>query len=106
MLEFYKSTSPKARKEYKCDLCNQLIHKDEVYYRYSGKYDGEMFDYKYHLACQTLINAYCDENDDTEYDNDSIQDWLHDKFCFDCNQKRESCKQIEYSCPIIQSYYK
>lgn len=78
MLEFSNSAYPKARKEYKCDLCNQIIHKGEIYHRWSGKYDGNMFDDKYHVICQKIINEYCYVMGEGEYDNDSIQDWLHD----------------------------
>ena len=106
MLDFYNSTKPKARKEYKCDLCGQIIHKGEVYHRYSGKYDGEFFDDKYHLTCQRIINAYCDEMNDREYDNDSIQEWLHDKYCYDCKDNEdEICDYMELSCPLIRKNY-
>jgi len=46
MLDFYTVQKPRARKFYKCDLCGCEIEKNTTYERYSGKYDGYMFDYK------------------------------------------------------------
>ena len=46
MLEFYHIKHPKARKEHVCDLCNSKILLGQTYERYSGKYNGDMFDLK------------------------------------------------------------
>ena len=108
MIEFYKSTCPKARKDHKCDLCGGTIHIGEKYHRYSGKYDGDMFDEKYHLICQNIINSYCDETGDWEYNNDCIQDWLRDKYCYDCKHgadEDDDCTYLELSCPLIRNHY-
>ena len=50
MLEFYHIKHPKARKEHVCDLCGSKIPLGQVYERYSGKYDGDMFDLKVFLS--------------------------------------------------------
>ena len=106
MLEFYNSTQPKARKEYKCDLCDQTIHKGEIYNRHSGKYNGDMFDDKYHLTCKNIIDAYCDAQGEGEYNNDSIQEWLHDTHCLDCEHyENDVCTFTELCCPFIQKHY-
>lgn len=104
-MDFFNSTQPRARKDYSCDLCNQIIHKGEVYHRYSGKYDGEMFDDKYHLTCQRIINAYCEDVNDREYCNDMVQDWLHDTYCLDCKHYDYDCTFSELNCPAIQKHY-
>ena len=107
MLEFYNSTLQKARKEYACDLCNQTIRKGEIYNRHSGKYDGQMFDDKYHLTCQRIIKTYCSMMGEREYNNDSVQDWLHDTYCYDCEHyKNDDCEAFELNCPEIQKRYK
>ena len=106
MLEFWNTTQPKAKKDYQCDLCNQKIHKGEKYNRYSGKYNGQMFDDKYHLACQRIIKAYCDAMDDREYDEDSIQEWLYDTHCLDCKHyENDDCTFLELCCPHIRKHY-
>lgn len=104
MLDFFKSTHPTARKDYKCDLCNQIIHRGEVYHRYTGKYDGELFDDKYHLLCQNIINTYCSETGDNEYDNDSVYEWLHDNHCYSCDNNDE-CNKSVLICPLIRKHY-
>lgn len=106
MLEFYTTAHPKAKKDHVCDLCNGTIRKGEKYHRYSGKNDGYMFDYKYHLICQKIIDAYCDTSGDNEYSNDAIWDFLSDEYCFDCElHKNDECANDTLSCPIIRKYY-
>lgn len=106
MLEFYNSTYPKAKKEYKCDLCDQKIKVGEKYHRYSGKYDGDMFDNKYHLTCQKIINAYCEKMNDNEYDEDGICDWLHDEYCIDCRcYEEDNCTFYPLYCPKIRKHF-
>lgn len=106
MLEFYNSTQRKARKEHKCDLCGQVIRKGEKYIRHSGKYDGDLFDDKYHLTCKNIIDAYCSDQGDREYCNDIVQDWLHDTYCLDCKHYDYDCTFSELNCPFIQKHYK
>lgn len=106
MLDFYKTAYPKARKEYACDLCGNKIHVGETYHRFSGKYDGDMFDLKHHLTCQRIIKAYCRAHSDDEYNNDEIEDWLRDTYCYDCEQRECNCEQLfETRCPEIRKHY-
>ena len=106
MLDFSNSTYPKARKEHKCDLCGQKIQKGEIYHRWSGKYDGQMFDCKYHKVCQEIISAYCHAMNDNEYDEDCISDWLHDNYCLDCERyKNDDCTEYLLSCPLIREHF-
>lgn len=106
MLDFYTITEPKARKNHTCDLCCRTIHKGEVYHRYSGKYNGDMFDSKYHLHCRNIIKAYCEAMGDPEYDEESISDWLHDIHCIPCEHyENDDCTNIEFSCPYILRHY-
>ena len=106
MLEFFNSTFPKARKEYKCDLCGEKIEKGQKYHRYSGKYDGELFDDKYHCVCQKIINAYCDWASEREYTNDEIYDYLHDEYCLDCKKyEDDECVNNPLSCPFIREKF-
>ena len=46
MLEFWNIKHPKARKEHTCDMCGLKILPGQIYERYSGKYDGDLFDWK------------------------------------------------------------
>ena len=112
MLEFYHVKHPKARKEHVCDLCNSKIPLGQVYERYSGKYDGDMFDLKYCLNCEKIIDTFLDENEDDEYLDDDIYDWLREKFCYDCKRgwhcddALDDCAVNKSCCPTILSKVK
>ena len=104
MLEFYDSSTPKAKKEHTCDLCNQRIKVGEKYSRFRGKYDGDWIDIKHHLLCDRICRAYCDWANDDEYSNDCVQDWLHDEYCYDC-ERCEDCEENPLSCPVIRAEF-
>ncbi|MFY9380403.1 MAG: hypothetical protein WAP07_09270, partial [Acutalibacteraceae bacterium] len=91
MMEFYNDVVHKATKNHKCDLCCHLIPKGQKYHRQSGKYDGDFFDRCLHTHCNNIISTYCRENDEQEYDEWSIKDWLSDSYCYYCEQK-EDCE--------------
>lgn len=103
MLEFDNKKTPKARKEYKCDLCGGPIAIGERYVRHYGKYDGSIFDDKYHSSCDKVIDAYCQANDAYEYDNWNIQDWIADCLCCDlCTEEEyDACGQSYFRCPKV-----
>jgi len=83
-LEFCTTSTPTARKEHVCDFCGCKIKVGEKYSRFSGKYDGEMFDTVHHLLCSEIIRQYCDYIDDQEYDLDSAYEWVQETVCAGC----------------------
>ena len=106
MLEFYSNKFHISRKEHKCDLCGKIIHIGEKYNRYSGKYDGDMFDDCYRMTCRNIIDAFNDANGYDEYNIDWINDWLHDTYCLDCEHyENDECEYTNCSCPIIRSHF-
>lgn len=86
-------------------MCNQKIRIGEKYQRFSGKYEGDFFDYKHHLTCYRIIDAYCRDVDEHEYCNDVVQYWLHDTYCIDCKHYDCDCTFSELNCPAIQKHY-
>lgn len=105
MLEFFTVQTPMARKIHTCDLCNGKIQVGEKYTRFSGKFEGEMFDTKHHALCTEIIRQYCDCVGDNEYDADSVRDWATEVVCGQCNHyddDREDytpCECSLFSCP-------
>lgn len=58
MDEFHKEKTPIARKEHKCDLCHGTISKGERYVHITQSDSGDIFDYKYHIGCNNLVDRY------------------------------------------------
>lgn len=103
MLEFYTINNPKAKKEHVCDLCGDKIGISEKYVRFSGKIHGEMFDDKYHSGCYEIIETYCMEVGDDEYDAQSIHDWLREEICPKCcsDEDIDDCFCIACRCEKV-----
>ena len=64
--DFYTDSKPVARKPHRCDECRTTINPGERYYRYRGKWDGEMQHGKTCLPCKDAADwftdhGYCDE---------------------------------------------
>jgi hypothetical protein len=56
----------KAIKEHKCNYCNRIVEKGEVYNNSTNVHDGRIYDWKGHLDCMELANELkmyddCDE---------------------------------------------
>ena len=86
MDEFYREETPIARKEHKCDLCHGTISKGERYVHITQSDSGDIFDRKYHIGCNNLVDRYVRNeggyvDDFKEYD--VIED-IFDRVCFDC----------------------
>lgn len=105
MMEFYTENIRRAKKSHKCDLCGNQISIGEKYHRQSGKYDGEFFDRCLHERCNNIISTYCKENNEQEYDEWSIEDWLSDSYCYCCEQK-EDCETNILECNTILKEFK
>jgi len=52
--DFQQVRWPKARREHQCEECCMKILKGEKYCRFSGKYDGDFFDFKICARCEAL----------------------------------------------------
>ena len=84
----------KARKPHKCDWCGQVIEKGEQYEYQKFVYDGQMYDWKAHLACSRVASAIWDYVDPDEGMTD-------DEFADGC---REVCQR--FICPDCQKWDK
>lgn len=99
-MEFYNRTTPKARKEYRCEYCNGPIHIGERHSHETGKYDGEIFSRRLHFPCYNMIYACIRDTGEYEFDYDMVDDWLSDRYCCDCKDEEE-CDHIQSKCPNI-----
>lgn len=109
MLEFMTERMHKAKKEYVCDICGWAIHKGEPYYRYAAKYEGKMLDYCHHIHCRNMSVEYCNEQGESEYDTDSITEYIQEKYCNECkhgyshelDEGYEECDFSIFECPKL-----
>jgi len=69
-MEQINSENRKARKNHQCWGCGKFIQKGETYSYQFYKDCGDVWDVKCHIACQELINKYCEHFPD--YDNDGV----------------------------------
>lgn len=50
------TTHPRARKEYHCDWCNELINIQEKHLKRVYVYDGELRSDRMHLECERAMD--------------------------------------------------
>ena len=106
MYENLGTTIRKARKNHKCDWCEKVIQKGEQYEYQKFVYDGDMCDWKAHLACSRVASAiydYVDPDEGMTGDEfaDGCQEVCQRFICPDCpkwNKEFEECKDDESYC--------
>lgn len=106
MLEFQNYSERNARKEHKCSLCGETILAGEKYVRFSGKYDGQMFDQKLHISCERMISECCIAHDDNEYTEDEVAEWLQEIVCSECEHSwygdgKDDCETSVFRCQKV-----
>jgi len=99
-MEFYSDEIHKARKIHRCMLCGHNIEVGEKYHRQAGKYDGDFFDRCLHNECDKMIEEYCSETNENEFDESGVSDWLNDIYCYECD-KEEDCEVNTFRCEKI-----
>lgn len=101
-MDFSRRSKHIAKKPHKCFLCGSEIAAGEKYERYSGRYDGEFFDQCFHGDCITILDEFCRDQQDEEYQQVWVADWLRGRVCDDC-QKKESCEENVFRCKDVLS---
>ena len=100
MMDFSRSSTHKAKKPHKCFLCGGKIAIGEKYERYTGKYDGDFFDQCFHENCIAILDKFCRDQQDEEYQQDWVADWLYERVCNDC-KKKEHCEENVFRCKNV-----
>lgn len=78
-------------------MCGEEISVGEKYERYTGKYDGDFFDQCFHENCIAILDKFCRDQQDEEYQQDLVADWVYGRACDDCPQK-DHCKENVFRC--------
>lgn len=103
-MEFHKETTPIARKQHKCDLCDQTIETKSRYHRQTGKYQGDFFDRCLHIHCNKIIKEFISEQSDNEYDVNWVIYYLIEKYCHGCPEW-DGCFVNQLLCDKILKNY-
>lgn len=56
MSDFYNTTTPRGRKDYRCEWCGEPIPKGEKHYHYVGVWEGDWQNWRMHSECHTDAN--------------------------------------------------
>ena len=65
-------STPKARKEHRCEYCSQKIIVGETYYRQKSAYDGNMRTFAFHPDCEHERREL-DHKRDSEWERDPCE---------------------------------
>lgn len=105
MVEKITDGMRKARKDYKCDLCGEIIKKGTTYHWQKDIYDGQFYEWREHKECSELASAIWnyadpDEGMDEELFRDSLSDVCQCFICPDCEHYEDGfgCKKEEPYC--------
>ena len=77
MSQVFSDSSPVARKQHVCDLCQLPIAKGDRYNRRTGIWEDVFATFKAHIACDEFATKiYDDENDWESHDVDCFRQML------------------------------
>lgn len=62
MAEFYRESTRRAAKQYRCCECRAVIAKGEQHEYVSGKWDGAIMDFRTCLPCAEIRKVFCCRN--------------------------------------------
>lgn len=100
MLEFTRTEQHRARRDYVCHLCGKTIRAGAEYIYEVSKYDGRLNDYRRHIHCDALLNAWAYKTGADEYEDSEIGTYLHDVVCSSCGLRGsgECAEETVFSC--------
>lgn len=104
MLEFIRKEQYRAKKDYTCHLCGETIRKGREYIYEVNKWEGMVNDYRRHIHCDALLDAWAAETGDDEYTDTEISEYICDRVCSRCvcGEEDECDKAPCFSCEIVQ----
>jgi hypothetical protein len=80
MMEQIESKNRRANKEHKCDYCQGIIKKGEVYNWQKNCTDGTLYEWKNHLHCGKLVNKLNMEPYDEGIDEEIFREYVDEAF--------------------------
>lgn len=95
---------PKARKTYTCDLCDGEITPGTKYMAQSGKVGGEFIKLHYHLTCWGILKAFFAQNQEEDWDENTILQFVKDTVCSGCDEHK-SCIYPPFDCDQVKDHF-
>jgi len=97
-LEFYTERIHKAKKEHKCEGCNEIIPIGETYNKQTGKFEHEFFERNLHLKCANTLAEMLDDNRECEFTWEDVPEWWMERKCPKCKNYLFDCSSVSDDC--------
>lgn len=110
MPELISESTRKARKSHKCGLCSGTIEKGETYHRQFLKWYGDVYTFKEHSQCRSIVGhlwRYADPEDGMTGDDfvDTCHSYCNHFVCPHCEHWDETIIEGGYEgCSAGQEY--
>lgn len=104
MSDLIKIEFPKARKTYTCDLCDGEITPGTRYMSQSGKIEGKFVKLHYHLTCWNILKAFFAQNQEEDWDEDTILQFVKETVCSGCDEQK-SCTYPPFDCDRAKDHF-
>ena len=94
---FRTMVCPVAKRERKCAVCKGTIETGTRYVHYFDRRISEIKDYRFHMECFGIVEAYCAEKKRTSFTPVTVRNWAIKTFCNTCKNDCpfHCCKRIE-----------
>ena len=88
---------PVAQKEWKCCICKEPVEIGKRYVHYFDRRVHEIKDYRFHMECFGIVEAYCAERKRNAFTPVTVRKWALNRFCMYCPNDcaLHPCKRIE-----------
>ncbi len=103
MSDFMREEQYRARRDYTCHLCGGMIRAGTEYIYVVSKYEGRLNDYRRHIHCDALLNAWAAETGACEFSEYEIGEYLYDEVCRSCGlRETDGCAEVTaFSCDAV-----
>jgi len=84
--KFLNDTTPKARKEHRCELCGLPISVGQEHVARRGVFEGEAVTQRMHTDCEAVTHGWRED----DWENRDEHEFLEEKAAFFANDRGES----------------
>ena len=94
---FRAMVCPVAKREWTCAICKEPIEEGARYAHYFNRQVHVIKDYRFHMECFGIVEAYCIEKNTTEFTPLKVRNWANKTFCEECKEEcpLHRCKRVD-----------